>query len=271
MRSFKVVRFACVTAVVLAFSAALSVSAQEMTPEPTEDLMMQQMMSLQGACPEGAASAWLDKYGLNMATTEPMMGATEEMGMSMTEMPMAEATEEMGMATTEPMMGATETPTAGATEEGMMGAKCLYGEFSGAAEVPETGDPDAYGIAYVSVDQDTGDICYDVAVMNLTLPAAAMHIHQAVSGVSGDVVVPFSSAPDASGVASGCTTADVSLAQQIASDPAGFYVNVHTSDFPKGAARAQLATADASMTMPVPMAGATEEMEMMTPEPTTAG
>lgn len=49
-------------------------------------------------------------------------------------------------------------------------------------------------------------------------------------------------------MASGCTTITVAgLAQAIATNPSQYYVNVHTSDFPNGAARAQLSAWDASM------------------------
>ena len=256
MRSFKVVRFACIAALALAaLGAAAIASAQDATPEATPDAtqaaMMQQMMSLEGTCPEGLAATWLAAHNA---------GYGEANG----EVPTAEATMDTSM------MSATETPM----PANPLGA-CLYGEFSGSAEVPGPGAPDAAGVAYVSVNSTTGNICYDVAIMNVTLPAAAMHIHNAATGASGDIVVPFSTAPNAAGVASGCTTADVALAQQIVASPGDYYVNVHTSDFPKGAARAQLAAWDASMTSMNEMS-ATEEADMgmgaeMTPEPTTAG
>ena len=44
-------------------------------------------------------------------------------------------------------------------------------------------------------------------------------------------------------MASDCASAEASLISEIAQNPAGFYVNVHTSDFPGGAVRGQLAQA----------------------------
>lgn len=257
MRSSKVVRFVCISAAAFALSvvALSSASAQDATQAATDDMssdmMMSHMMMQAGACPEGRAAVMLDMM-MNTATEAPAMSATEDMSMAMTETPMMSATEDMGMAS--------------ATEE-MMGVTCLFGTFSGAAEVPGPGDTDGSGVVFVSVDPSSGDICYEEAVANITLPASATHIHVNAAGVSGDVVVPFPTAPDADGKASGCTNANVEgLAEAIASNPEGYYVNVHTSDFPAGAVRAQLSDWSTSTMNPdMDMMG-----EMMTPEATAS-
>jgi len=111
----------------------------------------------------------------------------------------------------------------------------------GANEVPGPGDPDATGMSAVTLDMANSQVCYNIAIQNITLPATMAHIHRGAVGVKGDVVIPFSVAPDASGNATGCEKVDPALLQEIASNPAGFYVNVHNADFPDGAARGQLA------------------------------
>jgi len=111
--------------------------------------------------------------------------------------------------------------------------------LSGANEVPPA-DPDGIGTATVTVDNATSQICYTLAVQNIALPATAAHIHRGAAGVKGDVVVPFDVAPDASGNATSCVNVDPTLLQEIASNPAGFYVNVHSSEFPDGAVRGQV-------------------------------
>jgi len=53
------------------------------------------------------------------------------------------------------------------------------------------------------------------------------------------VVVPFQ-APAANGNSDGCVTATAALIDEIIATPANFYVNVHTTEHPAGAMRAQL-------------------------------
>ncbi len=114
-------------------------------------------------------------------------------------------------------------------------------ELTGEAEVPGPGDPDGSGAAFVVVDEEASEICFALVVANITLPATAAHIHVGEEGVPGDVVVPLA-APDEVGTAYGCVSGVVpDLIAAIVADPAGYYVNVHTEDFPAGAVRGQLA------------------------------
>jgi uncharacterized repeat protein (TIGR01451 family) len=92
----------------------------------------------------------------------------------------------------------------------------------------------------VTIDINAASVCYSVSVTDVVLPAAAAHIHQAVSGTAGPVVIPFPTAPDATGTATGCTTAPVALLADIVNNPRDYYVNIHTTDFPGGAVRGQL-------------------------------
>lgn len=117
----------------------------------------------------------------------------------------------------------------------------LVAELSGDEEVPGPGDPEGGGFSEVRIDPDAGTVCFFIEVdpASLTLPAAAAHIHEGAAGVAGDVVVTLAP-PDANGFVDGCTDADGTVLQAIVDDPAGYYVNVHTSDFPDGAVRGQL-------------------------------
>lgn len=112
--------------------------------------------------------------------------------------------------------------------------------LSGVTEVPGPGDADGTGSASITVDSANSQICYTLFVQNLTLPAQAAHLHRGAAGESGDVVVPFDLAPDATGNAFSCVVVDPALLTEIAQNPTGFYVNVHTSDFPDGAVRGQI-------------------------------
>ena len=109
----------------------------------------------------------------------------------------------------------------------------------GANEVPVSGDPDASGTATITINRGLSEVCWQISVAGLTLPATAAHIHEAPSGSPGPIVVPLS-APDATGSASGCTTVSRALVKDIAKNPAEYYVNVHNADFPAGAMRGQL-------------------------------
>jgi hypothetical protein len=120
------------------------------------------------------------------------------------------------------------------------GGRPLHTSMSGAAEVPGPGDPDATGTARIILNQGQRTVCWRIHVANLTLPATAAHIHAAAAGVAGPIVVPLGP-PDASGNSSGCATGvSRSLIKAIRQHPGRYYVNVHTTDFPAGAARGQL-------------------------------
>ena len=122
------------------------------------------------------------------------------------------------------------SPTQGGTE--------LKATLSGANEVPPA-DPDGTGTASFRLQAGQGQVCFTLMVANITLPATAAHIHVGAAGVNGPIVIPLTP-PDASGKSSGCTTASRTLVGQILANPAGFYANVHTTDFPGGAIRGQL-------------------------------
>ncbi|HVO43691.1 MAG TPA: CHRD domain-containing protein [Aggregatilineales bacterium] len=102
------------------------------------------------------------------------------------------------------------------------------------------GAPDGIGVAFLSLDSQTGTLCYKITVSGITLPAKADHIHVGGQSKNGDVIIPFPTAPDASGHAEGCVPVDTGLAGKILADPAGYYVNIHTKDFVAGAVRGQL-------------------------------
>jgi hypothetical protein len=100
-------------------------------------------------------------------------------------------------------------------------------------------EPNAKGTAVVRVRKDAGVVCYRLHADSVTLPTVAAHIHRGGPTVSGPVVVPFQ-APGATGNSDGCATAQPAIIDEILANPANFYVNVHTTEHPAGAMRAQL-------------------------------
>jgi hypothetical protein len=112
--------------------------------------------------------------------------------------------------------------------------------MTGAEEAPGPGDPDGIGFATLRLNPGTGQVCFDIRVENIALPATGAHIHEAPVGEPGPIVVALT-APDETGTSSGCVDADREEILEIIREPEEYYINVHSSEFPAGAVRAQLA------------------------------
>lgn len=108
--------------------------------------------------------------------------------------------------------------------------------LSGVAEVPGPGDADGTGMAVVTIDGTT--LRYNVWAQNIGAPTGA-HIHSGGAGASGGVFVGL----DHNSLASGAVPITAEQAGAIRANPAGFYLNVHTAEFPNGAVRGQLVAA----------------------------
>jgi hypothetical protein len=113
----------------------------------------------------------------------------------------------------------------------------------GSNEVPPA-DPDGFGFAFVSAKKDT--VCHVTSWARINPPFAG-HIHRGAAGINGPIVVPFFQStptdplPATFNAVDGCIGGvDPALIAEIRDNPAGFYVNLHTADFPGGAIRGQL-------------------------------
>jgi hypothetical protein len=115
------------------------------------------------------------------------------------------------------------------------GAKLL-----GQNEVPGPGDPNGKGWAAITLNATKGTVCWKIAAWDLSSTPTAAHIHEGTAAEAGPVVVTLS--PPVGGDSAGCTTASSSLVKDIARNSGGYYVNVHTTEFPAGAIRGQLGT-----------------------------
>jgi hypothetical protein len=139
------------------------------------------------------------------------------------------------------------------------GGTAINTVLTGETEVP-AGDPVGTGEAVIRVRRGQGQLCFTIEARNITLPAAAAHIHRGGAGEAGPIVVPLRT-PNAQGQARGCVNVSRATVAQILASRAQFYVNVHTSDFPGGAVRGQLAGTDEDdlgLTITVTMSGAAE-------------
>ena len=110
--------------------------------------------------------------------------------------------------------------------------------LGGAAEVP-TGDPDGSGYSIVAVSGTAFQFFYSTTNIN---QATAAHIHRGLPGVAGPVVVGFGTPSIGAASSGSINVTDANLLNEIRGNPTGFYVNVHTADFPAGAVRGQAGT-----------------------------
>jgi len=117
----------------------------------------------------------------------------------------------------------------------------LTATLAGVTEGESQGDPDGSGTASIVIDVEAGTACWELTAEGIE-PVTQSHIHVGAEGVSGDVVVPLD-VDGFEGTSEGCIEPmeDAAVLQDILDDPAGYYVNLHTEDFPPGAIRGQLA------------------------------
>ena len=118
------------------------------------------------------------------------------------------------------------------------GAQTFVGVLNGANEFPGPGDADGFGLAGFRFEGTT--VTYNIMIQHLN-PTTASHIHRGAAGVAGPVVITLASTFPFN-FASGSATASTALIDEIRRNPSGFYVNIHTGDFPDGAIRSQLSS-----------------------------
>jgi hypothetical protein len=132
------------------------------------------------------------------------------------------------------------TPPAGITVPGDPTAApaVLVASLEGRNEVTG-GATDGQALELIGLQGNT--LSYSVSWRGIGTPTEA-HIHAGVRGADGPVVVPLFTTPrPAGGFASGTVTVtDPALLAALRSDPGGFYADLHATEFPGGAARAQL-------------------------------
>jgi len=121
----------------------------------------------------------------------------------------------------------------------------LAAKLSGANEVatpggPAVADPEGKGVALVRVKGNR--VSFSVSFSGIAAPTLG-HIHEGKAGVNGPVKVTLfgTALPTTVNAAAGAVEVDdAKLAQSIRTNPSGFYVNLHSAEFPGGAVRGQL-------------------------------
>jgi hypothetical protein len=132
------------------------------------------------------------------------------------------------------------TPPAGITvPAGTISAPdVLVASLEGRNEVT-AGAPRGQALELIGIHDNT--LTYAISWRGIGTPTEA-HIHAGVRGVDGPVVVPLFTTPrPPDGFVSGTVTvSDPTLLAALRSDPSSFYTDLHTTNFPGGAVRAQL-------------------------------
>jgi len=109
---------------------------------------------------------------------------------------------------------------------------------------PPVGDPKGSATGLIRVQGNR--VTFAFSWKGISAPTLG-HIHQGVAGVNGDVKVPLFTTPmpDTATAAAGVlTVSDPAIADALRANPSGFYLNLHTKEFPGGAVRGQLTRLD---------------------------
>ena len=143
------------------------------------------------------------------------------------------------------LVAAAAVPALGASSNER---RTLLAALSGAEEVdnpgqPDVGgDPDGVGAAFVTHRRGR-TLCFRIVARNVG-DAVAAHIHRGRRGTNGPIVVGLFDDARGNGDftrrARCLRAASRRLVRQIVRRPGGFYVNLHTAEFPNGAVRGQL-------------------------------
>lgn len=114
--------------------------------------------------------------------------------------------------------------------------------MDGDNEEPGPGDDDGRGAFLITIDDSRTQLSFDVVVANIGTSFTGAHIHTGGTGVQGPVLVGLMTPaiPFVGERLSGTMTIPAEIGAAIAANPAGHYVNVHTTEFTAGAVRGQL-------------------------------
>jgi hypothetical protein len=102
------------------------------------------------------------------------------------------------------------------------------------------GDPDGHAVGFVRPKGDR--LGYSLAWVGISAPTKG-HLHQGKFGTNGDIKVDLLNVPvpaNIFAISGSAQNVDPALIKQIRDEPKGFYLNIHTAEFPGGAVRGQL-------------------------------
>ena len=128
----------------------------------------------------------------------------------------------------------------GAVGAALAANSTVSAKLSGKAEEPGPGDDDGSGEAALNLKKKKKKISFNISFEGIQDPVAG-HIHKGTKKVAGPIKVTlFEDEAGVTSPVSGTVKAKKKLIKKIKNDPKGWYVNLHTPDFPDGAIRGQL-------------------------------
>jgi hypothetical protein len=111
---------------------------------------------------------------------------------------------------------------------------------SGQEPPPNTNESKAFGVAFVTFNTATGEVCFSISYeeFELTSEETAAHFHApAPPGVNAPVIIPL---PTPGSPKNGCVTPDLTEELRRALFQGLWYVNIHTAKNPGGEIRGQV-------------------------------
>ena len=111
---------------------------------------------------------------------------------------------------------------------------------SGQEPPPNTNNSKAFGVAFVTFNTDTGELCFSISYEELDLTSAETNAHfhaPGPPGVNADVIIPL---PTPGSPKNGCVTPPLTEEQRRDLFRGLWYVNIHTANNPGGEIRGQV-------------------------------
>jgi CHRD domain len=111
---------------------------------------------------------------------------------------------------------------------------------SGQEPPPNTNDSPSFGVAFVTFNADTGELCFSISYEESTLTSAETNAHfhaPAPPGVNAAVIVQL---PTPGSPKNGCVTPDLTEDQRRDLFQGLWYINIHTARNPGGEIRGQV-------------------------------
>lgn len=133
------------------------------------------------------------------------------------------------------LLGGCATLEEGAAE---LVAETRHATLTG-QQIVGRGDPDGYAKAELTVTDELNQVCYDVNDLRNLGTVTSVRIHRGAPGATGPAVLNLSQARE--GGWKNCVGRSEWTEDRLENNPAAYYIQINTSDYPNGAIRGQFA------------------------------